>query len=292
LCSYVKRRHSLMMTFNYPRIPAIPPANSSAARLSVPIGKEVGDRITKLKADEFVEAMSLKGASQYVGGSLTMDQAREIRKKVNDEKEGEAPLSDENVFLYLLHYSLSHFNSLSQTLFRDDVNAPKNQKSYFKTLSRVSGNFVKALEGTDTLHSSMLLQKLLSYDCPLSKSTQADSIFSPNETASLDEVIEAVSQLQRAADDIIEDLGTQGKKGNDRSDLYMLVELLDDVLYQCSGSRDVYTYDETKKAGHRYSGHLFRLCYLIYPHMQLNAQSSITENSIGEGISLLKKAAT
>ena len=216
--------------------------------------------------------VSTSFSSKCFADDNTVSSAEEIFDKITKNQKGKPLFKSKNEFLRQLDGALFDYEMFRDCVMPDESGDLNSQKNYFKRLEKSVRELNIVLNEMCDNHSRRLAAE--GFVLPQKYTPEGlDNDF-----------IKKSKSLEDATIKVIKDL--KGTNSGKNLELYLLIEQLISMYESCTGKKATIT---NKGYPNKSKSPFFILVNEIYQIVPLSNKSSITENSIIDGITLVKK---
>ena len=221
---------------------------------------------------------------------IPLDECKKIIKKVNSykRKKGVAqPFKNQDYAIHQLLFTIDLFNNTVDSLITNSTLTPKNQKDFYKKLSKRVSRLLKFLQEGPPEYLGRIYMHQRDKRIPEQSLNKKDEGLNGDititEPINPKKFINTLKAYSETIDHLYNNPINKNRKDNHRDDLLHLIDLLFEMYIKCSGRPPGRNSDGEKV----YKGDFVLLVKLVEPYVKLT--SPITNDAIRDGVKLYAK---
>ena len=222
---------------------------------------------------------------------IPLDECKKIIKKVNsyERKKGVTqPFKNQDYAIHQLLFTIDLFNQTVDSHITNPTLTPKNQKDFYKKLSKRVSRLLEFLqEGPPEYLGRIYMHQRDKRIPEQSFNGNAEDLYTHiitrEERINPQNLINTLQGYSETIDHLSDNPINNNRKNNHRDDLRHLIDLLFEMYLKCSGRPPGRNSDGEKV----YKGDFVLLVKLVEPYVKLT--SKITNDAIRDGVKLYAK---
>jgi hypothetical protein len=219
---------------------------------------------------------------------IPLDECKKIIEKVNSYKrKGDQPFKNQDYAIHQLLFTIDLFNQTVDSHITNPTLTPKNQKDFYKKLSKRVSRLLKFLQEGPPEYLGRIYMHQRDKRIPEQSLNKKDEGLNGDititEPINPKKFINTLKAYSETIDHLYNNPINKNRKDNHRDDLLHLIDLLFEMYIKCSGRPPGRNSDGEKV----YKGDFVLLVKLVEPYVKLT--SKITNDAIRDGVKLYAK---
>ena len=219
---------------------------------------------------------------------IPLDECKKIIEKVNSYKRrGDQPFKNQDYAIHQLLFTIDLFNQTVDSHITNPTLTPKNQKDFYKKLSKRVSRLLEFLQEGPPEYLGRIYMHQRDKRIPEQSLNKKDEGLNGDititEPINPKKFINTLKAYLKTIDDLSRNPINKNRKDNHRDDLLHLIDLLFEMYIKCSGRPPGRNSDGDKV----YKGDFVLLVKLVEPYVKLT--SKITNDAIRDGVKLYAK---
>ena len=219
---------------------------------------------------------------------IPLDECKKIIEKVNSYKRrGDQPFKNQDYAIHQLLFTIDLFNQTVDSHITNPTLTPKNQKDFYKKLSKRVSRLLEFLQEGPPEYLGRIYMHQRDKRIPEQSLNKKDEGLNGDititEPINPKKFINTLKAYSETIDHLYNNPINKNRKDNHRDDLRHLIDLLFEMYIKCSGRPPGRNSDGEKV----YKGDFVLLVKLVEPYVKLT--SKITNDAIRDGVKLYAK---
>jgi len=219
---------------------------------------------------------------------IPLDECKKIIEKVNSYKRrGDQPFKNQDYAIHQLLFTIDLFNQTVDSHITNPTLTPKNQKDFYKKLSKRVSRLLEFLQEGPPEYLGRIYMHQRDKRIPEQSLNKKDEGLNGDititEPINPKKFINTLKAYSETIDHLYNNPINKNRKDNHRDDLLHLIDLLFEMYIKCSGRPPGRNSDGEKV----YKGDFVLLVKLVEPYVKLT--SKITNDAIRDGVKLYAK---
>jgi hypothetical protein len=219
---------------------------------------------------------------------IPLDECKKIIEKVNSYKrKGDQPFKNQDYAIHQLLFTIDLFNQTVDSHITNPTLTPKNQKDFYKKLSKRVSRLLEFLQEGPPEYLGRIYMHQRDKRIPEQSLNKKDEGLNGDititEPINPKKFINTLKAYSETIDHLYNNPINKNRKDNHRDDLLHLIDLLFEMYIKCSGRPPGRNSDGEKV----YKGDFVLLVKLVEPYVKLT--SKITNDAIRDGVKLYAK---
>ena len=219
---------------------------------------------------------------------IPLDECKKIIEKVNSYKRrGDQPFKNQDYAIHQLLFTIDLFNQTVDSHITNPTLTPKNQKDFYKKLSKRVSRLLEFLQEGPPEYLGRIYMHQRDKRIPEQSLNKKDEGLNGDititEPINPKKFINTLKAYLETIDHLSSNPINKNRKDNHRDDLLHLIDLLFEMYIKCSGRPPGRNSDGEKV----YKGDFVLLVKLVEPYVKLT--SKITNDAIRDGVKLYAK---